>query len=80
MVDHLKKKKETADTGLSLDRLLPNAGGSMFCLARMAMMRSTEIYDGCKPLIDHLPLDKSTTIALNEIATGKVVFAGEYHV
>jgi DNA-directed RNA polymerase subunit K/omega len=61
------------DGTLSLDRLLPNAGGSIFCLARIAMQRSTEIYDGSPPLIDHLPLDKSTTIALKEIAAGRVV-------
>ena len=49
-------------------------GGSIFILARIAMLRSTEIYNGSPPLVDHLPLDKSTTIALKEIAVGKVVF------
>jgi len=38
------------------------------------MLRSTEIYKGSPPLVDRLPLDKSTTIALKEIAVGKVVF------
>ena len=69
-----ESKIENPEEMLSLDKLVPNAGGSIFILARIAMLRSTEIYNGSPPLVDHLPLDKSTTIALKEIAAGKVVF------
>lgn len=73
MRNNLNKQKKKLDGMISLDQLLPSAGGSMFSLARIAMLRATEIYDGSKPLVDHLPLDKSTTIAFKEIAAGKVV-------
>jgi len=69
-----ESKIENTEKMLSLDKLVPNAGGSVFLLARIAMLRSIEIYNGSPPLVDHLPLDKSTTIALKEIAVGKVVF------
>ena len=57
---------------LSLDKLVPKVGGSIFLLARIAMMRAIEVYDGSRPLVPHLPLDKATTIALKEISAGKV--------
>ena len=64
-------KKESNEM-ISLDQLLPSTDGSMFSLARIAMMRATEIYGGSRPLVEHLPLDKSVTIAFKEIAAGKV--------
>ena len=70
-----ESKIENPEEMLSLDKLVPNAGGgSIFILARIAMLRSTEIYNGSPPSVDHLPLDKSTTIVLKEIAASKVVF------
>ena len=65
-------EKKAAEEMISLDELLESTDGSIFSLARIAMLRSTEIYDGSKPLVDHLPLDKSTTIAFKEIAAGKI--------
>lgn len=49
-------------------------GGGMFCLIRIAMMRAIEIHAGKPSLIEHHTLDKATTIALNEISQGKVIF------
>jgi len=77
----MKKKQdsniENKEEILSLDRLVPSAGGSVFLLARLAMLRALEIDSGSRPLIDHLPLDKSTTIALKEIAMGKIISGGK---
>lgn len=55
-----------------LDQLLPFVGNSVFCLARVAMVRALEINCGKPPLVDFDPLDKATTIALKEISHGKV--------
>lgn len=62
---------------ISLDLLLSKAGGSVFCLARMAMLRALEINWGSRPLVDHDPSEKETTIALREIAQGEVLLAPE---
>jgi DNA-directed RNA polymerase omega subunit len=67
-------KKENLVETLSLDRLVPNAEGSVFLLTRMAMLRATEIYNGSRPLVDYELLDKPTTIALREISEGKIAF------
>ena len=37
------------------------------------MLRALEIDCGSPPLVDHYPTEKATTIALKEIALGKVV-------
>ncbi|MDE2027614.1 MAG: DNA-directed RNA polymerase subunit omega [Candidatus Omnitrophica bacterium] len=61
---------------LSLDQLLSKTQGGVFSLVCMAMARSREIHSGSPSLIDcrHLSSDKSTTIALEEIAQGKIGF------
>lgn len=48
------------------------AGGGVFALARVAMIRALEIHFGSPPLIEHAVSDKETTIALNEIAQGRI--------
>jgi DNA-directed RNA polymerase omega subunit len=48
------------------------AGGGVFGLARVAMLRAIEIHFGSPPLIEHAASDKETTIALNEIAQGRI--------
>jgi len=68
---------EDREEMLSLDRLVPNAGGSVFLLARLAMLRALEIDSGSRPLVDSIPTDKSTTIALKEIAQGMLVSGGK---
>jgi DNA-directed RNA polymerase omega subunit len=72
-----KSRVETQEEMLSLDRLVPNAGGSVFLLARIAMLRALAIDSGSPPMVDHKPLDKATTIALKEIAEGKLVSGGK---
>jgi len=57
-----------------LATMLPNADSNIFCLVRLAMIRALEIHEGSKPLIEVDPLDKPTSIALREIAQGKVVY------
>ena len=49
-------------------------GGNEFRLVRIAMLRALEIDSGSPPLIEHASSDKSTTIALEEIAQGKILF------
>lgn len=50
------------------------SGGGIFPLARIAMLRAMEINQGAKPLVEYEISEKSTTIALREIAQGKVAF------
>lgn len=57
-----------------LGMLLPRAGGSIYKLVLLAAKRATEIADGQPPLIDLFigHNKKATTIALDELAAGKV--------
>lgn len=55
-----------------LEELLPAAGGSVYRLVRMASNRALEIAEGKPTLIKNPDTDKVTTIALEEIAQGKV--------
>lgn len=69
-----KKEQDTGEVDISLDKLVPNAGGNVFCLTRMAMNRALEIHAGSPPLVKFSSTEKETTIALREIAEGKVVW------
>ena len=44
----------------------------MFGLTRVAMLRALEIHTGSPPLVTFSPSEKATTIALREIALGKI--------
>jgi DNA-directed RNA polymerase omega subunit len=55
-----------------LEKLLPHAGFSIYRLVLMAARRATELADGAPKLIDFPSSPKATTIALDEIAAGKV--------
>lgn len=57
---------------ISMDELLRNAGGRVFCLTRIAMLRAIEIHSGKPALIRHSITEKATSIALREISLGKV--------
>ena len=57
---------------LSLDQLLYMSGGGVFQLTRLAMVRALEIHFGGPVLIEHVSTDKPTTIALTEIAYGRI--------
>jgi len=64
-----KKRKVTTETTYSW------ATGIEFSEERSLfnVVTCKEIYEGSRPLVDYLPLDKPTTIALKEIAAGKVI-------
>lgn len=49
-------------------------GGGIFSLVRLAMIRALELASGKPSLINHASSDKVTTIALEEIAQGKIIF------
>lgn len=55
------------------DELLAKSGGSIFRLTRIAMNRALELAAGNPPLISH-PSKNLTTIALQEIAQGRIVY------
>ena len=60
---------------VSLDELLPQAGGSVFRLVRIAIIRAREINGGSPALIKgRLSSDKPTIIALEEIYQGKISY------
>lgn len=54
--------------------MLPATDGSVFRLTRLAMTRAVEIHLGSPALVEHLANEKPTTIALREIAEGKIGF------
>ncbi len=56
-----------------IERLLPQAGGSVYRLVRMAANRAMEIAEGKPKLIKKYSSDKETTIALEEIMHGKII-------
>jgi len=57
----------------SLENLLPKADYSIYKLVRMAATRALELSDGKKCLVDCPSSDKVTSMALEEIAQGKIV-------
>ena len=57
-----------------IEELLPRAGGSVYRLVRMASNRALELSDGKPCLIDKPSSDKFTTMALEEIRKGKVMY------
>lgn len=56
----------------TIENLLPSSGHSVYRLIRMASNRALEISDGKPYLIKNPGSDKATSIALEEIAQGKV--------
>ena len=56
-----------------LEDLLPKANYSIYKLVRMAANRAIELTDGSKRLVEVHNVEKSTTIALEEVKAGKVV-------
>lgn len=63
----------------SLEELLPRSGHSIYRLVRMAAMRAMEISDGHPCLIKNPVSNKATTMALEEIAQGKIEMKGIIH-
>ncbi len=56
-----------------LEKLLPRSGGSIYRLVAMASKRALELADNMPRLIDIPASTKTATIALEEIAAGKVM-------
>lgn len=56
-----------------IEELLPKTGWSMYKLVSMASKRALELADGKKNFIGAPASAKVTTVALMEIAAGKVV-------
>jgi DNA-directed RNA polymerase omega subunit len=56
----------------TIEDLLPSSGHSVYRLIRMASNRALEISDGKPQLVKEAASDKATSIALEEIAQGKV--------
>ena len=67
-----RTRKQLED--ISLDKLLKYSQGNTFRLVRMAMDRAIELSQGRPHLIKNPSSDKETTIALEEISQGKIVF------
>ncbi|MDP2940467.1 MAG: DNA-directed RNA polymerase subunit omega [Candidatus Omnitrophota bacterium] len=60
-----------------LERLLPQAGNSIYKLIIMSAQRSLELAEGMPKLIENPSSDKPTTIALEEVMKGKVKLVKE---
>ena len=58
----------------AIESILPKSGWSIYRLVRMAAQRTLELSEGRPSLIDHPKDEKLATIALQEIADGKLVF------
>ncbi len=59
-----------------IEELLPKSDWSIYRLVRMAANRTTELADGSASLIKKSGTDKLTTIALDEISQGKIIYKG----
>jgi DNA-directed RNA polymerase omega subunit len=63
-------------SNVNIEDLLPKAGMSAYRLVRMAANRALELSDGKPSLVKRKHSDKLTSIALREIAEGRVVYKG----
>jgi DNA-directed RNA polymerase subunit K/omega len=59
-----------------LEKLLPRANYSIYKLVRMASLRAMELADGRPKLIEIPSSEKTATIALEEVMSGKVRLKG----
>ena len=59
-----------------LEKLLPSAKNIIDRLVLLGAKRATELAEGMPKLIDRPSTIKTTTLALEEIAVGKVVLKG----
>lgn len=55
-----------------VEKLLPRAEGSLYKLVILASQRALELAEGMPSFVEKKLSDKSTVIALDEIAEGKV--------
>jgi len=59
-----------------IEKLLPKSNWSIYRLVRMAAIRALELSEGKPCLIEKPSSDKFTSIALEEIAEGKIEYKG----
>ena len=57
---------------LPIEELLPRANHSIYKLVSMASIRALELSDGKRCLAENTNTEKFTTMALEEIAQGKI--------
>jgi len=57
---------------LPIEKLLPRANYSIYTLVSMAATRALELSDGKRCLVENPSSEKLTTMALEEIAMGKI--------
>lgn len=57
---------------LPIEDLLPRANNSVYSLVTMAAARALELSDGKRCLVENPSSEKLTTMALEEIAQGKI--------
>ncbi|MCK5082960.1 MAG: DNA-directed RNA polymerase subunit omega [Candidatus Omnitrophica bacterium] len=62
---------------LPIEELLPRAKHSIYKLVRMASTRALELSDGGRCLAENITTEKFTTMALEEIAQGKIILQTE---
>lgn len=68
----LGQKNEKSNNEMFAHHLLSVGKNSIFLLARIAMVRASEIDGGSPPLVKHHSEEKATTIALREISHGRI--------
>ena len=61
---------------LPIEKLLPKADHSIYSLVSLAANRALELSDGRRCLAEDVDTEKFTTMALHEIAQGKVMLKG----
>ena len=61
---------------LPIEELLPRANHSIYKLVSMASARALELSDGKRCLAENINTEKFTTMALEEIAQGKIEMKG----
>ncbi|MBP7215689.1 MAG: DNA-directed RNA polymerase subunit omega [Candidatus Omnitrophica bacterium] len=59
---------------VALEKLLDKSNGSIYKLVIMAARRALEIAEGQPKMVQMAPSSKPSTVALHEIAEGKVLW------
>lgn len=67
----------TKMSDIPIEELLPRANYSIYKLVSMASKRALELSDGKRCLAENIDTEKFTTMALHEIAQGKIEIKGE---
>lgn len=57
---------------IPMEELLPHCSMSIYRLTRTASKRAIELASGKPSLVKHALIEKATTVALKEIADGKI--------